>query len=99
MVDGSLRVRRFLPPLKLVGGLHDLYKKSMKGRRGHDHMVVGFETACAISAYHYKNCEFELRSSRGVLDTTLCDTFCQRFATGFLWVLWFPPPIKLTATI
>jgi len=22
-------------------------------RRGHDHMVVGFTTTCAISAYHY----------------------------------------------
>jgi hypothetical protein len=24
-----------------------------RGRRGHDHMVVGFATSCAISAYHY----------------------------------------------
>jgi len=23
------------------------------GRRGHDHMVVGFTTACAIRAYHH----------------------------------------------
>ena len=23
------------------------------GRRGHDHMVVGFTTTCAISAYHH----------------------------------------------
>ena len=22
-----------------------------------------------------------------------------RYVDGFLWVLWFPPPIKLTATI
>ena len=37
----------------------------------------------------------------GVLDTTLCDKVCQWFAAGqwFLWVLQFPPPIKLTATI
>ena len=37
----------------------------------------------------------------GVLDTTLCDKVCQWLAAGqwFLWVLQFPPPIKLTATI
>jgi hypothetical protein len=37
---------------------------------------------------------------RGVLDTTLCDKVCQWLATGrwFSLVLWFPPPIKLTAT-
>ena len=33
--------------------------------------------------------------------TTLCDKVCQWLATGwwFLMVLWFPPPIKLTAII
>ena len=41
-------------------------------------------------------------SSRSVLDTTLSD---KKFVSdlqkdgGFLRVLWFPPPIKLTATI
>ena len=40
-------------------------------------MVVGFTTKCAISAYHHYRCEFELRSSRGVLDTPLCDKVCQ----------------------
>jgi len=29
-----------------------------RGRRGRDRMVVGFTTACAISAYHQYNCEF-----------------------------------------
>jgi hypothetical protein len=32
------------------------------GRRGHDRMVVGITTACAISAYHHQRCEFESRS-------------------------------------
>jgi hypothetical protein len=36
-------------------------------------MVVGFTTTCAVSAYHHQSCEFEPRSWRGVLDTTLCD--------------------------
>ena len=31
--------------------------------------------------------------------TTLCDKICQWLATGFLRVLRFPPPKKLTATI
>ena len=33
---------------------------------GRDHMVVGFTTTYAISAYHYWYCEFESRSGRGV---------------------------------
>ena len=41
---------------------------------------------------------------RGVLDTTLCDKVCRlsdlrQLVHAFLQVLWFPPPIKLTATI
>jgi len=38
---------------------------------------------------------------RGVLETTLCDKFVSdlRQVSGFLRVLQFPPPIKLTATI
>ena len=35
------------------------------------------------------------RSWRGVLGTTLCDKVCQWLVT----VQWFPPPIKLPATI
>jgi len=38
-----------------------------RGRRGHDHIVVGFTTTCAISAYHHWSCEFESRSWWGVL--------------------------------
>jgi hypothetical protein len=33
-----------------------------KGHRGHDRMVVGFVTTCAIGAYHYQRCDFESRS-------------------------------------
>ena len=51
------------------------------GSRGHDCMVVGFTTTCAISAYHHWRCEFEPHSHRGVLDTTLCDKLCQWLAT------------------
>ena len=45
-------------------------------------MVVGFTTACAIIAYHHLSCEFEPRSWRGVLDTTLCDKVYQWLATS-----------------
>jgi hypothetical protein len=47
-------------------------------------IVVGFTTIYAISAFH---CEFEFRSLRGVLDTTLCDEVCQWLAAG----RWFSP--------
>jgi len=66
-----------------------------RGRRGRYRMVVGFTTTCAISSNHHLSCEIEFRSWRVVLNTTLWDTF----VSGFLWVLRFPPRIKLTATI
>ena len=44
----------------------------------------------AISAYHHWNCEFELRSWRGALDTTLCDQVFQRLATGHRFSLVTP---------
>jgi len=51
-------------------------------------VVVGFKTTYAIGDYH-KRC------------TTLCDKVCLLLAQAgsFLRVLWFPTPIKLTATI
>ena len=36
---------------------------------------------------------------QGVFDATLCHKVCQYFVSGFLWVLQFPPPIKLTTMI
>ena len=56
------------------------------GRRGGDRMIVGFTTTYAISVYHHWRCEFESRSWRGVIDTTLCDNICQWLAAG----QWFP---------
>jgi len=46
-------------------------------RLGHDRMVVGFSAPWVINANHHSRCEFEARSWRGVLDTTLCDKVCQ----------------------
>jgi len=45
-------------------------------------MEVGFTTTCAISAYHHKSGEFELRSWQGILDIKLCDKVCQWFSPG-----------------
>ena len=57
---------------------------------GRDHMVVGFTTTSAISAYHHWCCEFKSRSGC----TTLCDKVGQWLATG----RWFSqgPPVSST---
>jgi len=71
--------------------VYDLKKayhiKRVRGRRCRNRMVVGFTTTYAISAYHHWSCEFDSRSWRGVLDTTLCDKVCQWLAAG----RWFSP--------
>ena len=51
-------------------------------------------TTCAIGVYHHYSCELELRSWRGVLDTTLCDEVCQWLAT--YW--WFSLGTPVTST-
>jgi hypothetical protein len=46
--------------------------------------------------------EFESRSWRGVLDTTISDEVCPvtcSMSVFFFRVLRFPPPIKLIATV
>ena len=53
-----------------------------RGCHGRDHMVVGFTTTYAISAYHHLSCEFESRSWRDVLNKTLCNKVCQWLAAG-----------------
>ena len=47
------------------------------GCHGRDHMVVGFSSTCAFSAYRHFRCEFEPSSWQGVLHITLCDKVCQ----------------------
>ena len=44
---------------------------------GHDSMVVGFTTICAISSYQHLSWELESHSWQGVLDRTLNDKVCQ----------------------
>jgi hypothetical protein len=57
-------------------------------------MIVGFTTTCATSAYNHWSYEFEPRSWRGVLDTTLCDKVCQWLAT----CRWFSPGTPVLST-
>ena len=71
-----------------------------KENRGCDRMVVGFITIYAISAYHH-SCKFETRSGKvfsiqHYMIKFVCDL---RQISGFIQVLQFPPPIKLTAMI
>jgi hypothetical protein len=57
-------------------------------------MVVGCTTTCVVNFYHHWSCEFEPRSWRGVLDTTLCDKVCQWLVTG----RWFYPDIQVSSS-
>ena len=56
-------------------------------------MVDEFTTTLVISAYHHNNCEFESRSWRVVLDTTLCDKVYQWLVTG----PWFSPGTQVSS--
>ena len=69
-----------------------------RGHSGRDRMVVWFTTTYAISAYHWC-CEFESRSGRGVQHYVIKFLSDLRQVGGFLRILWFLPPIKMTATI
>ena len=53
----------------------------------------------AISAYHHWCCEFESRSGWGVVHYVIKFVSDLRQVSGFLRILRFPPPIKLTTTI
>ena len=46
------------------------------GHHGHDSIIVGFTATYAISAYHHLSFEFKSHSSRGVLNTKVCDKVC-----------------------
>jgi hypothetical protein len=64
-------------------------------------MVVDLQQLVDSVPITTKSCEFEHCAWRDVVDITLCDKVCQRLATGrgFLRVLRFSSPIKLTTTI
>ena len=74
---------------------------SIRGRDGRDRMVVGFTTTYGISAYRHERCEFESRSGEvySIQHYVIKFVSDMQLVDGFLRVLRFPPPIKLTATI
>jgi len=71
----------------------------MRSRRGHDRMVVGFTTTYVISAYHHWCCQFESWSGWDVQLYVIKFVSDLLQVDGFLRILRFHPPIKLTATI
>ena len=71
-----------------------IYLTAFMEHHGRDRMVVGFTTSYASSACPHESDEFEPRSWRGVLDTTLCDKVCQCFATS----LWFSSDTLVSST-
>jgi hypothetical protein len=53
----------------------------------------------AISTYHHWCCEFDSRSGQGVQHYVIKFVNNLQQVCGFLWILQFPAPVKLTATI
>ena len=72
--------------------------KSGRGRRGRDSMVVGFTTTYAISAYHTKvvNSNPVHGEVYSIQYYVIQFVSIVRQASGFVRVLKFPLPIKLT---
>ena len=75
---------------------------SCRGCGGRDHMIVGFTTTCAISA----NITTKVVSSNpahgkmySIQYNVITFVSDLQQVRGFLWILRFPPPIKLTAMI
>ena len=65
---------------------------------GRDHMVVGFTTTCAISTKVV--CLNLVHGKVYLMQNYVIKLVCDlRQVSGFLRVLWFPSPIKLTAAI
>ena len=64
------------------------------------HMVVGFTTSYAIGAYRHLPCELMVRCTRyNIIYYVRKFVGDLRQVCGFLWVFWFPQPIKLNTTI
>jgi hypothetical protein len=72
-----------------------------RGHRDQDRMVVGFKTTYTTSVYHHLRHEFESCSGEVYSMQHYVIKFVSdlRQVSGFLRVLWFHPPIKLTAMI
>jgi hypothetical protein len=83
---GSLRL---LPPLKLKVALNTTKIHTQKS----------FVRGVSLTLCSHWYCKFESRPGRGVRHYVIKFVSDLRQVGGFLHVLRFPPPIKLTATI
>ena len=65
--------------------------------RGRNHMVIGF--TLPVQSMHIINKVMSSNPAHG--DVHTIQNYVVKFVSygGFLWILWFPPPIKLTAMI
>ena len=61
-------------------------------------MVVGFVTTYAISAYHVVGSNSADGEVYSIQHYVIKFVSVLRSVGGYLWVLLFPPPIKLTTT-
>ena len=71
------------------------------GRHGPDRRIVVVTTTYAISAYHHFRCEFESHPGEvySIQHNVIKFVSDLQQVYGFLQVLLFSPPIKLTTTI
>jgi hypothetical protein len=78
-----------------------IFSRFIRGRCGRDRMVVGFPTA--VQSMHITTKVVSLNPIHGegysILHYVIKYVSDLWQIVGFLWVLRFPPPIKLTATI
>jgi len=81
--------------------LQFMITKLSRGRHGPDRMVVWFTTTMYLCNQCLSPLMLWVRISIRARCTTLCDKIVSdlRQVGGFLRVLQFPPPIKLTVTI
>jgi hypothetical protein len=98
---GFLRVVRFPPPIKLTATIELKYCWNWLSTLSHllwDCMVVGFTTTWAITTKVVSSnlADDEVYSRQHYVIMFVSDL---RQVSGFLWVIRFPPLIKLTTTI
>ena len=97
----KIMLRQWGPSFAVTTKLKISYLGIAKGCCGRDHMIVGFTTTYAISAYHHQCCEFESCSSKvnSIQHYVIKFVSDLQQVNGFFRVLRFSSPIKMTATI
>jgi len=73
------------------------FLKILRGRRGHDRMVVDLQLP--LQSVHITTNVVSSNPTQAIQHYVMKFVSDLRQVSCFLLVLWFPPPIKLTATI